>query len=66
MPLTLEKRVEELERKVSKLAMKPHSPSKKNWRKTFGFSREDEGFMEMVRRGQEYRRGLSKNGRADS
>jgi hypothetical protein len=66
MSMTLEKRVEELERKFSRLAEQT-AASKKNWQRTFGFSREDEGFGDLVRRGEEYRRSLGNgNGRADS
>jgi hypothetical protein len=67
MSMTLEKRVEELERKFSRLAEQTAASSKKSWQKTLGFSRGDEGFDDLVRRGEEYRRGLSNgNGRADS
>ena len=66
MSATLEQRLEELERKFSRLA-KETAASKKSWQKTFGFSRGDEGFEDLIRRGQEYRRGLGNgNGRADS
>lgn len=58
MPPTLEKRVEELERKFSEF-----SKSKDSWKQTFGRARDDEGFEELVRLGQEYRRNL--NGRDD-
>ena len=67
MSATLEQRVEELERKFSRLAKETAATSKKSWQKTFGFSRGDEGFEDLILRGQEYRRGLGNgNGRADS
>jgi len=70
MPLTLEERVEELEKKFIELMRKSASVETRNrkWQETFGLSREDdEGFSEMVRLGQEYRRSLSsQDGRADS
>jgi hypothetical protein len=67
MAQTLEKRVEELERKFTELAQKSTARAKKNWQKTFGFSRGDAGFEDLVRGGQKYRRGLrNANGRADS
>jgi hypothetical protein len=65
MSMTLEKRVEELERKFSRLAEQT-AASKKSWQKTLGFSRGDEGFDDLVRRGEEYRRGLSNGNSADS
>lgn len=66
MSPTLEQRVEELERKFSRLAGET-AESKKSWQKTLGFSRGDDGFEDLIRRGQEYRRGLGNaNGRADS
>lgn len=58
MPQTLEKRVEELERKSTELAQQS-GRAKKNWQKTFGFSRDDVGFDDLVRRGREYRRGIN-------
>ena len=56
MPQTLEKRVEELERKFTELTDKTSKP---NWQATFGFSRGDKDFPELVRLGQEYRRNLN-------
>lgn len=67
MQPTLEKRVEELERKFSEFAQQSAAQSKKDWQKTFGFSRGDEGFDDLVQRGQQYRRSLGdRNGRADT
>jgi hypothetical protein len=59
MTPTLEKRVEDLERKFNEFAQKSGVKSKTSWQNTLGFSRGDEGFDDLVERGQEYRRGLS-------
>ena len=59
MTPTLEKRVEELERKFNELAQKSTGPSKTSWQNSFGFSRGDEGFDDLIQRGEEYRRGLN-------
>jgi hypothetical protein len=64
MPPTLEKRVEELERKFDELARK--AGSNRDWENTFGFSRDDEGFDDLTRLGREYRRTLAQNQGADS
>jgi hypothetical protein len=56
MPLTLEKRVEDLERKFIELSKQSGSTQKPDWRRTFGLSRDDEGFPDLVRLGQEIRR----------
>jgi hypothetical protein len=56
MPLTLEERVEQLERKVVQLSA--NVPNEKPWRRTFGMSRGDPGFEEMLRLGREYRQAL--------
>jgi hypothetical protein len=56
MAQTLEKRVEELERRLDELTSQPAVAGKRDWLKTFGLSRDDEGFSELVKLGQEYRR----------
>ena len=56
MSQTLEKRVEELEKKVAELSGKQHlSPRKKNPWRTFGIFKDDPDFQEVVRLGREYR-----------
>ena len=60
MSQTIEKRVEELEHKFTVLTtqfadVKSHQ---KDWRRTFGMSRADEGFKEMLSLGREYRQSL--------
>ena len=57
MSQTLEKRVEELEKKVAELSGKPALPARKKnpWR-TFGIFQNDPDFEEAVRRGREYRK----------
>lgn len=55
MTLTLEQRVEELEKKVGELSA---GARKQQWRATFGMARDDSGFDEMVQLGQAYRKGL--------
>ncbi len=53
---TLEKRVEELERKVAKLSDRPICSSrKKDWRRTIGIFQNDPDFEAAVRLGREYR-----------
>jgi hypothetical protein len=42
----------------------PGMKAKKNWRATFAFSRADEGFEDMIRRGRQYRRRLGRSARA--
>jgi hypothetical protein len=59
MAQTLEERMQELEKKMSELAAQYGSANKRNWQQTFGLSRDDQGFEEMVRLGQEYRRNLT-------
>jgi len=56
MSQTLEKRVEELERKVAELSAQPDRSSRKKdpWR-TFGIFQNDPDFEEAVRLGREYR-----------
>ena len=56
MPQTLEKRVEELEKKVAELSDQPNrSNRKKDWRRTIGIFRNDPDFEEAVRLGRKYR-----------
>ena len=64
MSRTLEKRVEELEHKLAELtnSVSARKPRKKDWQKTFGLSRGDEGFKEMVELGREYRQSLREKG----
>ena len=57
MVQTLEQRMERLEKKVEELVAQK-AADKKDWQRTFGLSRHDEGFNEMVRLGQEYREQL--------
>ena len=57
MVQTLEERMEKLEKKVEELIAQ-RSTNKKDWQRTFGLSRNDKGFDEMVRLGQEYRKPL--------
>ena len=56
MSRTLEKRVEELEKKVAELGGKPAlRPRKKDWRRTIGIFKNDPDFEEAVRLGRESR-----------
>ena len=56
MSQTLEKRVEELEKKVAELsACQTHPARKKDWRRTIGIFKDDPDFEEAVRLGREYR-----------
>ena len=66
MSQTLEKRVEELEHKLAELtnAVTARKPRKKDWQKTFGLSRDDDGFNEMVNLGREYRQSLRDKGKS--
>jgi hypothetical protein len=50
MAQTLERRVEELEHKLADLTTQfaDVKSSQKDWRRTFGLSRGDDGFKEMV------------------
>jgi len=56
MSQTLEKRVEELEKKFAELTAQPAAPTRQRdpWR-TFGIFRDDPDFEEAVRLGREYR-----------
>jgi len=50
MSQTLEKRVQELERKLAEMTngVTARKPRKRDWQRTFGLSRGDDGFKEMV------------------
>jgi len=53
---TLEKRVEDLEKKVAELSAETSRPTrKKDWRRTIGIFKDDPDFEEAVRLGREYR-----------
>jgi len=58
MAQTLEERMQALEKKVSELIVQQGSKKKGSWQETFGLSRDDPDFEEMVQLGQEYRRNL--------
>ena len=62
MSQALEKRVQELEKRLDRLTSQllKTKPRKNDWRQTFGLSRNDEGFDEMVRLGREYRKAAGK------
>lgn len=63
MSATLETRVEALEREVSGMkAMLQGRQRVKDWRATFGMSRNDPDFDELVRLGQEIRDGEGEGG----
>src|SRR6266404_3744509 len=56
MSQTLEKRVEDLEKKVAELSAEPtRTARKKDWRRTIGIFKDDPDFEEAVRLGREYR-----------
>ena len=56
MSETLERRVEQLEKKVAELSARPiRSNRKKNWRRILGAFQNDPDFEEAVRLGREYR-----------
>ena len=61
MSQTIEKRVEELEHKFTDLTAQfaDVKSRQKDWRRTFGMSRADEGFKEMLSLEREYRQSLS-------
>ncbi len=65
MSQTLEKRVEKLEHKLAELTtgFTARKGGKKNWRRTFGLSRGDDGFKEMLDLGLEYRQSLRDKGK---
>ena len=58
MPVTLEKRVEELEKKVAELSAEVLGlqPRKKDWRRTAGTLEDDETTRSAERLGREYRK----------
>lgn len=64
MSQTLEKRVEELEHKLADLIKQSAGVKsrKKDWRRTFGLSRGDKGFKEMLQLGREYRQSIRHQG----
>jgi hypothetical protein len=64
MSQTLEKRVQELEHKLAELTngVTARKPRKKDWQRTFGLSRDDDGFKEMVKLGRQYRQSLREKG----
>jgi hypothetical protein len=64
MSQTLEKRVQELERKLAELTsgVPAPKPGKKDWQRTFGLSRGDAGFKEMAKLGRQYRESLRGKG----
>jgi len=64
MSQTLEKRVKELEHKLAELAsgLNARKRRKTDWQSTFGLSRGDHGFMEMMSLGREYRQSLRDKG----
>ena len=56
MSLTLEQRVDELEKQVTALTEKVNNlPRQKDWRRTIGIFHDDPTFDEVVRLGREYR-----------
>lgn len=69
MAQALEKRVEKLEHRLAGLTTRfaGREPRKNDWKRTFGLSRGDDGFKEMMRLGRQYRQGLRGKGNgADS
>jgi hypothetical protein len=64
MSQTLERRVEELEHKLADLTTQIADVKgrRKDWRRTFGLSRSDDGFKEMMSLGREYRQSLRHQG----
>ena len=64
MSQTLERRVEELEHKLADLTAQfaDVKTRQKDWRRTFGLSRGDDGFKEMTSLGREYRQSLKQQG----
>jgi hypothetical protein len=64
MAQTLERRVEELEHKLADLTTQfaDVKSRQKDWRRTFGLSRGDDGFKEMLSLGREYRQILRQQG----
>lgn len=64
MAQTLERLVEELEHKLADLTTQfaDVKSRQKDWRRTFGLSRGDDGFKEMLSLGWEYRQSLKHQG----
>ncbi|PWU10777.1 MAG: hypothetical protein C5B50_24725 [Verrucomicrobia bacterium] len=60
MALTIEQRVEKLEKAFAQMAStkSARKPHKKAWQSTFGLSQNDPGFGEMARFGRDYRKRL--------
>jgi hypothetical protein len=60
MSQTLESSVEELEHKLADLTTQfaDVKSRQKDWRRTFGLSRGDDGFKEMMSLGRNYRQSL--------
>jgi hypothetical protein len=58
MAKRLEERVRALKKKLRELTAQHALEKKRGWQQTFGLSRADPGFREMVQLGQEYRRNL--------
>jgi len=58
MSQTLEQRVDKLEKQVTALThpAPETTPRRPEWQQTFGLSRDDAGFAEMIRLGREYRK----------
>lgn len=61
MAQSLEERMQALEKRVNELIAQQGSRRKGRWEETFGLSRDDPGFQEMVQLGQEYRRNLKEH-----
>ena len=68
MSQTLERRVEELEHRLADLTTQfaDVKSRPKDWRRTFGLSRGDDGFKEMTGLGREYRQSLRHQGNGAS
>jgi len=64
MSQALERRVEELEHKLADLTTQfaDVKSGQKDWRRTFGLSRGDDGFKEMMNLGRDYRQSLRHQG----
>ena len=64
MSQTLDRRVAELEHKLADLTTRfaDAKPRQKDWRRTFGLSRGDDGFKEMMSLGRKYRQSLKHQG----
>jgi len=58
MPQSLEERVNSIEQKIAQLtdALGHQTSNGKSWRKTFGLSKNDAEFEEMIRLGKAYRK----------